>query len=360
MLRKCFLFLCATAFACTDFLVEAEDGTFVNGRSLEFAEVTAALIQIFPSNQKLISLAPNQKRGLSWTSKYGYLGIDAFGMQSSFDGMNEMGLSFGYLWMPGFTKYPEPQNNEQILDFVDFCDWVLGNFATVKEVKEALHNVCIWGHSIPGLGMAPVHAAIHDANGESLVVEFVEGKMQVYDNPISILTNSPPFPWQMTNLENYLNLSPSNPEAVTFRGVKIEMPGQGGGFLGMPGDWTPPSRFVKTFTLLRYAKSVATGLDAVNLAEHLLNAVDIPRGDVRASKEGDSGDYTQWVVIKDMTEKVFYFRSYDDLTMKKIDMKRLNFKTSKKNSLPINMKRGCFDVTGSLIGVKEAMTVVLE
>ncbi len=358
---KWILIVCwGCAFACTDFVVQAKDGTLVNGRSLEFGLALQSTLTVSPKGQKKTSSAPNQKPGLTWVCKYGYLSVNAFG-KLAFDGMNEAGLSFGYLWLPNITQYPTVASGEMkmALDFVDFCSWTLGNFATVGEVKEALGNVRIWGHTIPSLGMAPVLAAIHDAKGNHLVVEFVGGKMQLYDNPMSVLTNSPAFDWQMANLQNYLHLSPYNPDPMTFRGVNVVPGGQGGGLLGLPGDWTPPSRFVKIATLLRFAAPVTTGAEAVNLAEHLLNTVDIPSGTVR-EPDKNTGDYTQWIVIKDMTQRVFYFRSYSDLALKKVDLRRLNFARKNGNSLSLDLRKGYFDVTDALQGSKESMTVMTE
>lgn len=357
-MKMLFFFLISSLFACTDFVVQAKDGTMVNGRSLEFGLDLKSTIRSFPRGQKVMSGAPGQKSGLSWISKYGYLGVNALGLNFSFDGMNEAGLSFGYLWLPGVTDYPTAQDPKKALDFTDFCAWVLGNFATVAEVKDALKNVSIWGHPVPPLGMAPVHAAIHDAKGNNLVVEFVGGEMQVYDNPVSVLTNSPPFDWQSANLQNYLNLSPYNPNPVTFRGAALSPQGQGGGCLGMPGDFTPPSRFVKTFTLLRFAAQPQAASDAVNLAEHLLNTVDIPIGAIR-DPDKETGDFTQWVVIKDMTNRAFYFRSYGDLVLKKIDLKKLNFTRDNKNSLSLDFRKGYIDISDSFSG-KESMTVMAE
>lgn len=348
-MRLFFLLFATFAYACTDFVVQAKDGSCVNGRSLEFALDLQSKIQLFPRKQAVTSQAPGEKEGLQWTSKYGYLGICPLGMNFSFDGLNETGLSFGYLWLPGYTQYPTvaPEDLSKALDFTDFGGWVLGNFSTVQQVRQALKDVCIWGHPVPQLGIPPVHAAIHDAKGDSLVVEFVGGAIQVYDNPMSILTNSPPFPWQTANLQNYLNLSPQNPQAATFRGVTLTPPGQGCGLLGLPGDFSPASRFVKIATFLRFAKQTASNNEAVCLADHILNTVDIPLGTVRDSGK-ETGDYTQWIVIKDLAQKIFYFRSYNDPTLKVIDLRKLDFASQNKNSVSLDLRKGYIDVTDTL------------
>lgn len=340
-------------YACTDFILKAKDGTWVNGRSLEFAMDLQTKFRVFPRSQRVSSQGPNQKKGISWVSKYGYLGVTGMGMNFSFDGMNEKGLSFGYLWLPGITEYPE--GSEKALDFIDLGAWVLGNFSQISEVKEALKQISVWGHPVPPLpGVPPVHATIHDAQGNSLVVEFIKGQMKVHDNPIGILTNSPAFDWHMMNLTNYLQLSPTNAAPLQQNGVMLTPLGQGSGMVGIPGDWTPASRFVRMTTQLRYVSEVVSTLDAVNLAEHLLNTVDIPLGLVRDTKQGS--DYTQWAVIKDLSHQVFYFRSYKDLTLKMIDLKKLNFETGSAEGISVNLAKGYVDVTQEFLRASTTCT----
>ncbi|PIS02574.1 MAG: hypothetical protein COT85_04630 [Chlamydiae bacterium CG10_big_fil_rev_8_21_14_0_10_42_34] len=356
MFRFIFLFLFSVAFACTDFMVQSKDGTWVNGRSLEFAMDLKSTLKVYPRGKRVVSQTPERGKGTEWVSKYGYVGVNALKMDFSFDGMNEMGLSFGYLWLPGVTEYPSVKSDEmsKALDFVDFGSWLLGNFSTVAEVKEALKGVVVWGHPVPPLGFAPLHAAIHDARGNSLVVEFVAGKMNVYDNPISVLTNSPPFDWQITNLQNYVHLDALNAPSYTLRGEKVEFQGQGSGLLGLPGDWTPPSRFVRIATFLRFAKPVVTSDNAINLAEHLLNCVDVPLGLCR-EKAAEGGDYTQWIVIKDLKNKVFYFRSYEHLSLKMIDLKKLDFSRGSDRGLSMDVGKGYIDMTSTLQGVERGV-----
>lgn len=349
-------------YACTDFVVVTKDRTFVNGRSLEFAMDLQSKLKVFPRNQKMSSQGPDRRKGTEWVSKYGYLGVTAMGMNFSMDGLNEMGLSFGLLWLPGWTQYPTvaPEEMKKALDFVDLGAWLLGNFATVAEIKEGLKGVRIWGHPVPPLpGIPPVHVAIHDAKGNHLVLEFIKGEVKVYDNPNTVLTNSPPFDWHVINLDNYINLNALNAGPVNLNGMVLNAPGQGSGLLGIPGDWTPPSRFVRMTTFLRFAEPANDAAGGINLAEHLLNTVDIPIGEVQDPNAG--GDYTQWVVIKDLTHRVFYFRSYYDLCLKMVDMKKLNFDTgsgSKTVSLTGSGK-GYMDVTSAL-RTKESTTALRE
>lgn len=344
--------LVQSAFGCTDFVIQSSDGAYVNGRSMEFAMNLGSKIQLYPRKMEHTSKGPDGGMGVQWVSQYGYLGVAAFELPFSIDGMNEKGLSFGFLWLPGTQYQTISQDDEgKALDFVDFGDWILGNFATVAEVKAALKGVRVWGHPVlPLPGIPPLHTAVHDAAGNHLVIEFIAGEMKVYDNPNTVLTNYPPFDWMLINLQNYIHLDAYNAAPVQWKGMTIGGTGQGTGLLGMPGDSTPPSRFVRMTTYLRFVEPAPTAADGINLAEHLLNTVDIPLGTIRKQvKNLVHEDYTQWIVIKDLTSKIFYFRSYKDLCLKSIDMKRLNFSTGAKNaSIAIDMGKGYMDVTQAL------------
>ncbi len=308
--------------ACTDFQVKAEDSSIVIGRSMEFALEIGSDIVTFPRGEEITSMTPEGNKGLSWKSKYGFLGINGLGLKrAAVDGMNEAGLAVEFLWFPG-SVYDKAKGN----DFVAITElglWLLGNFATVDEVKNAIADRPIVGVYIPQLRQVPgFHVAVHDARGKNLVIEFINGEKKIYDNPIGVMTNRPTFDWHLANLRNYLNLTPVDKKSQTIAGVDVEASGSGNGWLGLPGDWMPPSRFVRTVKLLHAATPAKNSAEAVNLAEHILNAVDIPFGVIKAQPTGS--DYTQWCVIKDLTNRVLYYRSYRDMGLKRIDMKQLS------------------------------------
>ena len=340
MFRFCCLLTMSIVYGCTDFVIETKDKTFINGRSLEFALNLETQFKTFPRGMQFLTKGPDRQKGIEWVSQYGYVGATVFDSNLTIDGMNEKGLSFGFLWLPG-TQYPEvaPGTSSKALDFTKCGDWILGNFASVAEVKKALSQVVIWGHAVlPFPEIPPVHIAIHDRGGHHLVVEFIGKEMKIYDNPNTVLTNYPPFDWQLVNLQNYIGLNALNASSIQLKGVELKGVGQGTGFLGMPGDWTPPSRFVRMTTFLRFINKAQDSAEGVNLAEHLLNTMDIPKGAI-AARDG-AQDYTQWIVIKDLTHQKFYFRSYRDLGLKVIDLKKLDFREgSAQKSIPLEM--GC-------------------
>lgn len=347
--------------ACTDFVVSSTDGSMVEGRTMEWAEDLKSQIVLHPRGENRTSNAPDGKSGISWKSKYGFLGVNGYGLDITLDGMNEKGLSMSALWLPGseYQNVVSGQENKALC-VLDIGTWVLGNFATVTEAESAITKVIVWAESREELGGAKptLHIALHDPQGQNAVIEFVDGQQKIYENPNGVLTNAPTFDWHITNLRNYIQVSAQTPAQREFKGTVLSPPGNGGGFLGIPGDWTPPSRFVRATAMLAFACPADDAPAAVNLAQHVLNAVDIPLGDVRV--DNAHHDYTQWAVIKDMASNVFYYRSYDDLTLRAIDLKRLDFGGGKAagagggsslKSIPIAPAAGkgtIADVTSSL------------
>lgn len=332
-----------TALACTDFKITATDGTVLIARSMEFALDFKSNVRSSPRDRTFNTNAIDGKPGLSWRSKYGYVYADGLNVDSAIDGMNEKGLSFEYLYLPGETQYQTAtsEQDKQALPYISLGDWVLGNFQTVEEVRQALTTIYVTDAKIPSIPNVtfPLHAAIYDASGKGIVVEFVKGKMQISDNTIGVMTNSPTYEWQVTNLRNYIGMSPYAPKPVTINGITYAATGQGSGMIGLPGDVSPPSRFVKTAVLKTAALPVNNAAGALNLAEHIINTVDIPLGTVRAKQSDgkDSNDLTQWVVFKDLTHKIFYYRTYDNMTVRAIDLSKIDFApTAARLKMPMN------------------------
>lgn len=317
-----------SASACTDFKVTAKDGTVVITRSLEFAANMHSNLISSPRGRMFTSTAPDGKPGMSWKAKYGYVFVDGFNMNKAVDGMNEAGLSFEALYLPNFAEYQTvPQGaDKRALPYMYFGDWILSHFDNIDQVKKALTHIYVFAQKDPATGdtIFPIHFSIFEKSGRGIVVEYVKGKLHIYNN-IGVFTNSPPYNWQTTNLTNYLNLTPTNPTPVIANGVKYAATGQGYGLLGLPGDYTPPSRFVKTAVLAKLALPAANATGAINEAEHIINNVDITLGSVREAETGPVvSELTQWVVFKDLTDGNFCYRTYDNMTLRCVSLAKIN------------------------------------
>jgi choloylglycine hydrolase len=256
--------------------------------------------------------------------------MNAYAQPAVTDGLNEKGLGFGALYLPAETEYQTVKAGEEsrALSNISFGAWVLGSFASVDEVRDAVSKVIVWGEPVPQLGsFAPLHFAIHDATGKSLVIEYVGGEMHVFDNVVGVLTNSPTYDWHIRNLANYVNLTAVNPPPVKFGKATYAGTGQGSGLHGLPGDPTPPSRFVMAAATSYLADKPKDASGALVLAMHLIDRVDIPKGLVREYADGGkpAGDYTQWTVFRDHANLIYFWRSYDDPGLKAVDLKTVDF-----------------------------------
>ena len=312
------------AQACTSFLLRTSDGGVVYGRTMEFGFQLTSEAIVLPRQFAFTATGPGGKPGLVWSSKYGAVGLNAFGLPVLTDGMNEKGLAGGILYFPGYAGYADAAKTDpaKALAPWEFLTWALTSFASVAEVKAALAGVVIIDVAQPNLGITPpFHYTLHDASGASIVVEPVNGALKVYDNPLGVMTNAPTFDWHLTNLKNYVKISPVNAEAITIDGVTIPSFGQGSGLLGIPGDPTPPSRFIRALGYVISVKKLPSGEQSVRLAEHILNNFDIPMGFIQPGK----GDYsalenTQWSSIAELTTKRYYVKTYDDQVLRGIDL----------------------------------------
>lgn len=343
-----------SAHACTDFKLTAKDGTLLITRSMEFGQDLQSNLRSSPRGRVFTTTTANNKPGLTWTAKYGYVYVDGFNIDASFDGLNEAGLTFEYLYLPGETQYQTvPAGKEsQALPYFLFGDWVLSNFKTIDEVKQALGQIYVGELLIPELGNAvlPAHASIYDASGKGIVVEFYNNKMNVFDN-IGIMTNAPKYDWQVANLRNYINLSATNPDPIKQGGMIYTGTGQGTGAVGLPGDASPPSRFVKTAFMVANVYPAENAKDLLNLAEHIINNVDLPAGFVRATDAGKTAtDTTEWVVFKDITNKIIYYRTYHDMTLRAVSLDKMDFSANAPRlKMPLATSENIINMTDTFL-----------
>jgi choloylglycine hydrolase len=319
---------------CTTFMVKSERFglEIVVGRTFEFAEAVAADAVTYPRGQHFVSGAPGGTQGVAWTTEIGFVSVEPHrdSIQQTepglvIDGVNERGLSFNWNLFPYYAVYQDEkarQEPRKATANLVLGAWVLGNFTRVAEVKTAIQTVYVWNAtSATAPNGFAMHAIVHHVTGDSAVFEWTEQGLRIYPNPIGVLTNSPPFDWQTTNLQLYLNLRPVNPEPPPYDGITLSPTGLGYGFLGLPGDWSPPSRFVRTATMVRFG----TDDDPVRLARHILNAIDIPRGmslqlEKKDGKDTTAPEFTEWATLADLNRAILYYRSYNDPVLSELKL----------------------------------------
>ena len=325
-----FTFATTPSFACTGISLKAGDGAAIRGRTLEFGFPMQSKVIVVPAGKEMSGTLPGGGKGLIYKSRYAFVGANALNLPVILDGINDQGLSVGLFYFPNYAKYTDvtDENKSRAIAPQEFGVWALANFATVDEVREAVKTIVIVPTPAPGLGspqgaVAGAHFFLQDKSGKSLVVEPVDGTLKVHDAPLGVMTNAPTYDWHMTNLSNYVNLSVNDIDQTKVGGVTVPAFGAGTGLLGLPGDFTPPSRFVRAVV---YSKAVVpnqTAEDAVFAAFHILNQFDIPKGSVMNSAVGEpTAEITEWTSVADLKNLRWYFRTREDQSIRVVDLKQ--------------------------------------
>lgn len=319
--------------ACTSFLLSGNDGGFVYGRTLEFGlDIESKGIAIPRGyTYKATGIDGKSGSGLTWKTKYAAFGANGIGLPILVDGLNEKGLAGGMLYAPNISLYqdvPASESSQSIASY-EMLVFALTNFATVQEAKEGFKNVKVnRSEQAVFKGVVPLHLTLHDVSGQSIVIEYIDGKLEVSDNPIGVLTNAPRFSWHLSQLNNFTGLSANQPAPITFRGATFNAPSSGGGMTGLPGDMSSPSRFVRAFFMSLNAPQDKTTTQQVGTAFHFLNNFDIPPGLVSLSGGygGASGGYeiTYWSAVSDLKNKIFYIRTFLNPSIQSIEMSQLD------------------------------------
>jgi len=346
----------STANACTGIRLIAEDGTVVHARTLEFEVDLQSNVIVIPRGYARTGTAPDGKKGLEWKTKYASMGANGAGMPFLFDGLNEKGLAMGLFYHPGTVKYMPYKSTDADHTIApwELGSWMLENCATTQEVKEKVSKLVVPAVKLGKEDTPPVHYVVHDASGKSIVIEYIKGKLVVYDNPLGVLTNSPSFDWQMTNLNNYVNVSFTPVKEKDLKeGVKLKAFGMGAGMHGIPGDFTPPSRFVRAVAFTQAAPTAKTGRDAILEAFHILNNFDIPKGTSQKVKKDANGnivtDHTTWTSANDLKAKKFYFRTYDNSQIRVVELMKMDLDAKKIISIPMTGKEVFKELRPNLI-----------
>ncbi len=327
------------ADACTGISLSAQDGSRVVARTVEWASSSMQCGYVAaPRGHEHQSFTPTGENGLKYRSKYGYVGIYTEYEPFVVEGINEAGLSAGLFFFPQYGEYApyDSARNDRTLCDMQFVSWVLSGFSSIDQVKEALEGIDLvtLDHKI-----GSVHWRIAQPDGRMVVLEVVDGVLHFYENPLGVLTNSPGFPWHMTNLDNYVNLVPGAAPGQELRdGVTLRAIGGGSGMLGLPGDFTPPSRFVRAAFFSSTAPQSATGFDAVVQAFHILNAFDIPIGLMHPAGKVPEGlpSATQFTSVTDQTGMKFYYRTAWNSNIRCIDLNELDFGQIRYQSHPLD------------------------
>ena len=328
------------ANACTGITLKSQDGHSIVARTIEWggSDLNSQYV-IVPRGHRQQSLLPEGGTdGMTFTARYGYVGLSVEQETFVAEGLNEAGLSAGLFYFPAYGQYEAYQPAEKSTTIADLqlVSYVLGQCATIDEVKEAVTRV----HVVQiDPRASTVHWRFTDPSGRQIVLEIIEGgKVCFYDNPLGVLTNSPGLEWHLTNLNNYVNLYPGPAKNQELDGKTLSQFGAGSGFLGLPGDITPPSRFVRAAFYQATAPRQATAQDAILQGFQILNNFDIPVGIEFAEGKVPANipSATQWTSATDPIGRAIYFRTMYNSTIRCISLKEIDFTTVAYRAVPMD------------------------
>ena len=248
---------------------------------------------------------------------YAMIGMAAVadGYPLYFEATNERGLSMAGLNFPQNAVYGAFAENKENVASFELIPYLLGRCAGLSDVRRILENVNVVNESFSeALPASPLHFLISDSAG-SLTLECTVEGMKVYDNPFGVLTNNPPFPFHASNVENYMALHAGAAENKLLPNLSLKNYSLGLGALGLPGDFSSASRFVRA--LFVKENSVASGEgESVNQFFHILSAVAMPRGCVLAAN-GDY-EYTRYSCCCNTKTQIYYYTTYEDRTIRDV------------------------------------------
>ncbi len=323
--------------ACTGITLRSKDSSIVIARTVEWgSSILNSDYVIIPRGHHFTTITATGPGEMTFNARYGFVGISVVQPEFIVDGMNEAGLAAGLFFFPQYGQYeqPRPEWAASTLPDMQFVSWILASFSSVDEVTAAIEDIHITALS-PMIGT--VHWRVADASGRQIVIEVIEGKVHIYDNPLGVLTNAPSFDWHLTNLNNYINLHSGTTEKWDLaNGVTLRSFGSGSAMLGLPGDVTPPSRFVRAAFFVSTAPTYPTAQETVVQSFHILNNFDIPVGvEYETVKEDMPMSATQWTTAASLTDHKFYYRTYINMNIRCIDLSAINFKNVSYQSHPL-------------------------
>ena len=302
---------------CTAAVYKTKDHYF--GRNLDFDISYGEKIAITPRNYPF-----SFRKVKDLKSHYAMIGMATVvgGYPLYYDATNEKGLSMAGLLFAGNAVFqPEAEGKDNVTPF-EFIPWILGQCADLKETKALLEKINLV--NIPfseELPLSPLHWMISDREG-SITVEAVQEGLKVYENPVQVLTNNPPFDMQMFNLSNYRNLSTDNPENLFAKGLELKTYSRGMGAMGLPGDLSSQSRFVKVAFTKMNSLSGDSESESVSQFFHILTSVEQQRGLVHMGE----GKYeiTIYSSCCNTDKGIYYYTTYENSQITGVDMHREN------------------------------------
>lgn len=326
---------------CSAFSWETEDGSHLWGRNFDFNRLTeGSQVMYIPRESKFYTYGTELENSLDETScqmsMYGAVGVGIQIFPSTpvlYEGMNEKGLMGGQLLYRNFAHFDKKSRGGTLALHPAFAvTYFLTRCESVRQIAEEIRDRVTFVGT-PLLGTVPtIHWMFSDRSGESIVIESDRNGVHVYRDTLGIMTNAPSYEWHCQNLLSYAQIRNLDYEEVKIGGKIIEQCYSGSGALGMPGDWSSPSRFVRLAFLKKYAVKGEREEEGISYLFRLLSHVAFPYGMVKVTENGVITEYDREITPYDYTiysvamcaeSLKFYWISYENPKVQYVSLKDL-------------------------------------
>lgn len=298
---------------CTAINFKTKDHYF--GRNLDLEYTYEETVTVTPRNY------PFRFRTMGeMDSHYAMIGmayvVDGYPLY--YDATNEKGISMAGLMFAGNAHYPDRAEGKDNISPFEFIPWILAQCENMQQVRKLLEKINLVNISFSeALPLTPMHWMI-SYKEESLVVESVNDGLHIYENPVGVLTNNPPFPTQLWNLNNYMGLSREKQENRFAKNLPLTGYSRGMGAQGLPGDLSSASRFVRAAFVLHNSVSGETEEESVGQFFHILTSVEQQRGCVRMGEK--EYEVTAYSSCCNADKGIYYYTTYGNRRISAIDM----------------------------------------
>lgn len=330
---------------CSSIAWETQDGKHIWGRNYDFNSIAESATTVVPRGLKYYTAGTPYDHNLSEenivTAKYAAVGVGTMAMQVTpvfYEGINEKGLMGGQLFYAGFASFPDvPRPNSQELNPGYVVTHALLQCATVDEVVDLLTKKATCVNQALAGSTATVHWAFSDRSGETIIIEPDNQQITIYRHTAGVMTNSPDYRWHKQNLLSYLNVKNDEFPDRNMDGIEVQKPFKGTGALGLPGDFTSQSRFIRASFLKYYGIKGQNEEEGIQYLFHLLDNVAMPLGIVKVSDHGNQQDYDETIYSAAMCAESlkFYWKSYKNSTVQCVDLNH-ELNNSEVKSFPLN------------------------
>ncbi len=313
---------------CTAATYKTKD--FYFGRTLDYEFSYGDEVTVMPRNYPI-----NFRAAGGLEKHYAIIGMAhvAGGYPLFYDAINEKGLGMAGLNFVGNAFYRDEDEGKDNVAQFEFIPWILARCATLDEARALLENVNITNTPFSDkLPTAQLHWIIADRNG-AITVESVKEGIKIYDNPVGVLTNNPPFDEQLFRLNDYMHLSPKSPQNLFSDKLELKTYSRGMGALGLPGDLSSQSRFIRVAFTKMNSVSGSSESESVSQFFHILGSVDQQRG----CCELDGGKYeiTLYTSCCNADKGIYYYTAYENHQITAVDMHRENLDGTSLSRYPL-------------------------